>query len=1019
MTPERWQRIKEIFEEATAVPADSRSGFLAVACRDEDERRQVERLLENQRDTDTFLEAPLPLRQSLARDEVIGGRYQVVRLLGRGGMGEVYDVQDQLLNERIALKTLRVGLTNDALLRRFQKEIQLARKVTHPNVCRVFEVGIHEFPDKSRLPLHFFTMQLLAGETLAARIRREGRMRSAEAFPLIVQMAEGLGAAHNAGIIHCDFKSANVMVDSSRAVITDFGLAGLERGAVPGPPEAEMGPAGTVAYMSPEQMSGEPITPASDIYSLGIVLFEMATGRLPYEDQHIIQSAMQRVRRQSLPIRTLAPDIDPRWESAIRRCLELEPERRFRSASDVAAVFAPGKWRPPPVYWTRRRWAITATVSALPIAGGAALWIQYHRPYRPNPEAMEWYRKGVEALHAMTFEAARRDLEKSIAVDPRYAPAYAYLAWAYTEIDAPEKASDSMLAAMAAAQEVRLTGRDTLRVRACRHLVRREFTLAQPVFEELVSTAGRNEKAAAYLDLAMLAQRQYRNATMEPLLEQALKLDPENAGAKLRLAIALDRQRKRDAARKLFEEAESLFNTASNYGGVLETLLQEAVALGRSGKSVEAITVIQRGMGLAASTGDLNHQVRLQLALALADRNAGETAKSKAAAEAAVKIALEQRMDSVTATGLLDLGYAYLQRDEPEPAERYFRLGLEFAQRGRALFSQARAQSSLASLFVQYDRPAEMTPYLEPALKFFRDSGYPRELAQNSLILAAAQETLGEFDEDEKTLRGIIGSAAQIDDPESIGMAHHWLGVVLDKSGRWPEALPELDLALDLLADFRRGSRAAFVLLDRARIKARMGEFTAALADLSELQAKVQRLEGPQSQLRARLVLVRAEIASYQLRWDQVRTLAAQAATFNGGTSENLEVGILTGVALLQLGRVQAGLDGASRAIQNCIEKSQPYLAAVGQLAVAEAMVRHGTASQGVRFASSALKFFDARRIWESVWRCHTVLAAVAPNSGDHSDLARTALDSVRHTWPPKMVQVYLQRPDTRILTLG
>src|SRR6185295_11733920 len=153
--------------------------------------------------------------------------------IGRGGMGEVYEAEDLLLKERVALKTIRADLAGrDALLLQFQEEVLLARKVTHPNVCRIYEVGMHS--PAGRAPLLFFAMELLEGETLASRIRSRPLTHD-EAFPLIVQLAKGLQAAHDAGVVHADFKSGNIVLvrgaDGVRAVITDFGLARLDPSA--------------------------------------------------------------------------------------------------------------------------------------------------------------------------------------------------------------------------------------------------------------------------------------------------------------------------------------------------------------------------------------------------------------------------------------------------------------------------------------------------------------------------------------------------------------------------------------------------------------------------------------------------------------------------------------------------------------------------------------------------------------------------------------------------------------------
>ena len=191
----------------------------------------MRRLLDHHEKAGDFLNEPLIPSSSFAAGDVIAHRYRIVSLIGRGGMGEVYQADDQFLRESVAIKRLRADLSRDeAIARQYQKEIQLARKITHPNICRLFEVGIHESEDAERTKVLFFTMELLNGETLSSKIRRDGRLSRAAAFPMALQMAKGLAAAHGAGVIHTDFKSGNVILVAStatgaRAVITDFGLA--------------------------------------------------------------------------------------------------------------------------------------------------------------------------------------------------------------------------------------------------------------------------------------------------------------------------------------------------------------------------------------------------------------------------------------------------------------------------------------------------------------------------------------------------------------------------------------------------------------------------------------------------------------------------------------------------------------------------------------------------------------------------------------------------------------------------
>ncbi len=377
MERELWGRITDLFDAALGQEPAERLLFLEQECAGDDGLlRQVSALLLQFEKSADFLEKPIFVpTHALPIGDVIGDRYRIEALVGRGGMGEVYRAHDQLLDETVALKTLRRNLGDDEdFSRRFRREVQLARKVTHPSVCRVFDVGVHGANGARQV--NFFAMQFLDGETLAARIRRDGPLPRDEALARASEMASGLDAAHAAGIVHRDFKSANVMLCGEHAVIMDFGLARatVVDGARHAGASITVGAqvAGTIAYMSPEQLSGGTVTTASDIYSFGVVLFEMATGRLPFHDQHIIRSAMQRASEDALDIRSLAPDVDPTWAAAIARCLRVDSAKRFPSAGAVTAELNRKTWRPPMVYWNRRQWT-KATLALAASAGSVAL----------------------------------------------------------------------------------------------------------------------------------------------------------------------------------------------------------------------------------------------------------------------------------------------------------------------------------------------------------------------------------------------------------------------------------------------------------------------------------------------------------------------------------------------------------------------------------------------------------------------------------------------------------------------
>jgi hypothetical protein len=262
----------------------------------------------------------------------LADRYRIVSPLGKGGMGEVYRAEDLKLGQTVALKFLPQSLArNEEALARFTREVRLARQVSHPNVCRVFDIG--EANGQT-----FLTMEFVDGEDIASLMRRIGRLPADKALEIARQVCAGLAAAHEHGIIHRDLKPANIMLDGrGRARITDFGLAGLSTEV-----QGENARAGTPAYMSPEQFSGGEITPKSDLYSLGLVMYEIFTGKKPYEAATFEE--MARLREKSAPT---APsehlkDIDPLVERIMLRCLEKNPAKRPPSVLQVAAALPGG-----------------------------------------------------------------------------------------------------------------------------------------------------------------------------------------------------------------------------------------------------------------------------------------------------------------------------------------------------------------------------------------------------------------------------------------------------------------------------------------------------------------------------------------------------------------------------------------------------------------------------------------------------------------------------------------------------
>lgn len=264
---------------------------------------------------------------------ILGNRYQLLQTIGTGGMAVVYLGRDTMLERPVAIKILREDYSkNEAFRERFRLEAKAAANLSHPNIVTVHDFGF----DSDRL---YLVMEYLPGTDLKTILRERTRLPIQEAVNIIVQAAAGIGYAHRAGLIHCDVKPHNILVTPDQRIkVTDFGIARAM--ASIHPEERSDVVWGSPLYFSPEQAAGEPPSPASDVYSLGIVLYEMVTGRLPFQSNDPVELA--RMHREVLPPhpRRFNPEIPPTLEQIILKVLSKEPAARYRTADQFARVLS-------------------------------------------------------------------------------------------------------------------------------------------------------------------------------------------------------------------------------------------------------------------------------------------------------------------------------------------------------------------------------------------------------------------------------------------------------------------------------------------------------------------------------------------------------------------------------------------------------------------------------------------------------------------------------------------------------
>lgn len=430
-----WERAKEIFEAAADLDPAARESYLLDACASDSALlAEVKDLLDFHDRAGSFLQdsskthsSPRSSSPVFSPGDFVAKRFRIMRLIGEGGMGEVYVAYDLELGELVALKTLRSILSADArMITSLRQEVHLARQVTHPNVCRIFDMFWHQNSEEDAIAI--VSMEFLPGWTLLEFIRSEGPFSPSEALPIVRQIANGLDAAHNFGIIHGDFKSSNVMLvpqqdGTSRAVITDFGLAKEQFDATADAAQPQE-IAGTPAYIAPEQLQKVPLTPAVDIYAFGVVLFEMVTGRPPFVGGAGTVLGLKQQQVEPPSPGEFNKRISPHWESAILECINKDPQSRPASASSVSRLLS----RRHPWSRSQKLVAIAATLVLI-----VSVFF-YFRPHQINPSAQAAVYRARVALENDSKEGsleAIEDYKLAIQLDPKWAVPWAELAYTY------------------------------------------------------------------------------------------------------------------------------------------------------------------------------------------------------------------------------------------------------------------------------------------------------------------------------------------------------------------------------------------------------------------------------------------------------------------------------------------------------------------------------------------------------------------------------------------------------------
>ena len=643
----------------------------------------------------------------LAEGELIAGRYRVLSFVAEGAMGSVYAVEDQSLRERVALKTIRVqGVSAPRMVKRFKRELRLARRVTHPNVCRVFDLGEHtpaatEAGEASSFA--FLTMEFLEGETLEAYLRRQGRMAPEHILPLAEQMAAALDAAHAARVIHRDFKSGNVMLvptrsGALRAVVTDFGLARGEGG------EDDVSTQegillGSLGYMAPEQVECRTLSPASDLYSFGVVLFEMVTGQLPFVGDTPMVMAIKRLFEPPPSPGSQVSGLAASWDAALRRCLARQPEDRFPTASRVVEALrgaSPSPGASPPELPSSTPFVdmmspLPPGASKKPSKGTARREVRGVLP--THPEAERLYAEGLLALRGHESPLAIERLERVVELEPGFAPGHSALAAACKHSFFESRARAAARRAFELCEG--LPREERLLVVARYHDAHAEWAQAIEAYRTLFEFFPDNVEYGTALVSAQLSAGLVREALVS--LEALRRLpEPESEDARIDLTAAMATMMAGDfpASRRHAEWAVARAQRVGQALIVASALVAWAFSMRNLGESARALPSLEEAVRLFLSRGERGGAARAITARSIVLIDLGRMRDAEGSLVTVVRVARELQNQALEAEAQGNAGWLSCQLGDME-------LALKRSRRTTALYRQLEMRAEEAAFNVQ------------------------------------------------------------------------------------------------------------------------------------------------------------------------------------------------------------------------------------------------------------------------------------------------------------------------------
>jgi eukaryotic-like serine/threonine-protein kinase len=1089
MELDRWEQIERLYHAALERGPDTREAFLDEACAgDEDLRREVAGLLACDVPSDSFIQSPAieiaaramaaepPIEASnksmgslIAGSQI--GAYRLLQPLGRGGMGEVHLALDTRLGRKVALKLLPAAFTTDAgRVRRFAQEARAASSLNHPNIITIHEIG------KVRTEAgdtHYIVTEYVDGETLRQRMVKapQGRLSLSEALDVAAQIATALATAHEAGIAHRDIKPENVMARRDGIVkVLDFGLAKLTEPASPvidtqastmarNSTEAGM-VMGTPRYMSPEQARGEKVDLRTDIFSLGVMLYEMVAGRPPFTGVTPNETIAAILRDSPPPLAECAPDAPPEMEEILGKALSKNREERYQAVSELLADLKRLKNRLEQDGWlgARSEQTVTSTQPDLPQAlpeiaslssrvftalrhtrraraisgialavllGGVWMTRQWWTPspYSPSPRAKRFYDEGLNALRDGAYYKASRAFEAAVSIDREQAIPHARLAETWMELDYTDKANYELRRAYTLAP-TRMAPVDRLYLEALNRTIDHNFVASIENYRAILEQTSKAEKAYASLDLGRAYERNEEVGQAMSLYKQAKEFDSNYAAAPLRLGLLYSRRQEYDKAAAELAEAEKNYEPLTNAESLNEIRYQQGVLASKRRRFDEARIALQKAHDKAQENEYISQQIAALLQLSLTFYDEGKTVPAREYAQKALDLARNNGLENLTTQGLIDLGNVFYRRREYEEAEAHFNRALTFASAAKGRRMEALARLSLGKLYVQQNiKMDEAERRLDEALTFFQKGGYRKEIAETIACLGQAKLQQGDYAAALRIFDEQLQRANQLDDRSHLARLHRLIGRALADQDVYPKALRHFEQSYSLYHSL--GNQQLYVgyaLVDRSDMLWRLGRYADARSLLNQVPSVAEQLDSDYKKiLPARMHLIYAKILLSERRFSEAIAECQRTIVLDDTPTQYnaAEAEYMLGLAMAFYNRDRKAKRFCEEAIKKANKIGDQFLTWNARQALAQVTMEIGNPAEALTGALEAHDKFALTSNLESQWRAACLVALASYQTNNHSSArkyaahAESLLSTLRQRWAEdEAFESYLARPD-------